>query len=92
MVKNVDDVLEQFLDCRDLGHSWQHHDAIESRTTITRIVVCSVCGTQRLQLLDTRGYLRRSNYKYATGYLLKGTGWLTADDRAVMRLRNIRRH
>jgi hypothetical protein len=93
VVKNVDDVEDKFLDCRDLGHSWRHYNAVEEKKyrTITRVVVCSVCRTERRQVLDLKGYLVRSSYRYAKGYLLKGTGWLTADDRAVMRLRNIRR-
>lgn len=92
--KDVSQIQEQFLDCRDLGHTWRWQKAQEDKRyrIITRIVSCDRCGTERVQTLNQYGYLVSSSYRYALGYLLKGAGFLTVDDRAAMRLRNVRRN
>lgn len=91
--KDVSAVDEKFLDCRDIGHSWVKLSVTEDRRakTFTREVACSRCSTERVQVMDLKGYILKARYRYVTGYLLDGAGRLTADDRAIMRLRNLRR-
>ncbi len=91
--KNVADVPDEFLDCRDLGHAWARPRVVEDKKFrhYTRLVVCSRCATERIQVISLAGMLVATSYRYATGYLLNGAGGLTVDDRAKMRLRNLKR-
>jgi len=91
--KDVSAVDEKFLDCRDIGHTWRKVEVTEDRKLkrYTRTVACQNCTTERVQVMDLQGYLIKAHYRYVAGYLLDGAGYLTADDRAVMRLRNLRR-
>ena len=94
-LKDVSLIREEYLDCRDLGHYWQHMNTeqVYNKTLqqFVRTMLCARCGTERNQTTDNRGYLIRSSYRYVKDYLLEGNGYLTIDDRAKMRLRNIKR-
>lgn len=91
--KDVSSVDEKFLDCRDIGHNWRKIQIVEDKKNkkFVRTVACQNCTTERVQVLDNLGYILKAHYRYVAGYLLDGAGYLTADDRAVMRLRNLRR-
>lgn len=90
--RTVEDIDPQYLDCRDLGHSWRHHEAVENKRfrQWQRTVRCAVCTTLRHQVLDFRGYRVRAWYEYPKGYLVRGAEF-TVDDRARLRILNIRR-
>lgn len=96
--QSIEDIPEEFLLCRDLGHAWAPFDVKVSRKAqeIHRILQCRSCPTQRIQILDTNGYRLRSKYVYpedvdkdAAPYKLKGVGRLSADDNASVRVMSI---
>jgi hypothetical protein len=94
----VNDIPDQYLMCRDLGHNWLPHDVKVSRKAgeIHRILRCANCPTRRVQVLTLDGYRVRSRYEYpeqqdseAIPYVLKGMGHLSVDDLAAIRVQDI---
>jgi hypothetical protein len=87
-LKTIDDIRDEFLLCRDLGHAWAPHDVKISRKygEIHRILQCRSCPTQRTQILSMDGEIKRSRYEYPEGYVLKGVGYLSVADRAHVRV------
>lgn len=79
--------------CRTWGHAWDY-------TTVKRLggeylqgLVCLRCATERFVKINTRtGETSGSRYSYAEGYLFHGGGSLTPDERAELRLAEIRGH
>ena len=99
-VDDIQDIPDEYLLCRDLGHSWAPHDVRVSRKAgeIHRILQCRSCPTQRVQILDMNGYRKSSKYVYpedmdkeATPYKLKGVGHLRIDDLAAIRVMSTNR-
>lgn len=85
----VEDISNEFLQCRDFGHAWKPHNVKVDRKAqeIHRIFSClHECGTERTQVLSADGYILRNFYTYADGYVLKGLGRLDAGDRARIRV------
>jgi hypothetical protein len=85
----IDDISDQFLECRDYGHAWRASDVKISRKAqeIHRVFAClHDCGTLRTQVLSSDGYILRSFYTYPEGYVLPGIGRLSVDDRARIRV------
>lgn len=81
-------ISQEFLPCRDYGHTWLPYDAYIERgprriRKIRRIMLCGKCGTKRTQTLDARYEIVGNSYRYPTGYIIKGR--LTAEDRAAIR-------
>lgn len=98
MAKNrrIDDIPEDYLACRDLLHAWTPYDArirradTTGRREIHRVLRCSRCKTLRTQRLDMQGRILSNSYsEYPEGYLLTGTGHLSAADRAAIRVRAV---
>lgn len=86
--KTIDDIPEEFLLCRDLGHSWRPFDVKVSRKygEIHRILQCRSCPTQRTQILELDGTIKRSRYTYPDEYVLPGIGRMSSADRAQVRV------
>lgn len=98
-INTINDIADEYLGCRDWGHSWVWVDIkyVRERRRIIeihRIFRCRECGTHRVQVLDPDWYIipGRSHYTYpeqadteAQPYLLKGVGHLSAADRAKIR-------
>lgn len=83
---------EEYLTCRDTGHTWRPTTARrESDGTIHRTLTCATCGTDRNQTLDRAGYIITNTYTYKAGYGIPGTGRLTSNHRAALRLASIDR-
>jgi hypothetical protein len=76
--------------CRDLQHSWSPDTARSTGYGFIRGLKCERCGARKEQRLDREGYLKDSVMFYPAGYLRPGQGRLTRDDRADLRLRNLR--
>jgi hypothetical protein len=90
--EKVAEYNDTYLHCRDMGHHWQSSTAHRTDNgCILRILTCTTCGTNRRQLITGDGYLTSTHYTYKTGYLIPGTGRLTADHRATLRLESITR-
>lgn len=87
-IQSVDDIPDEYLLCRDLGHAWAPSDVKISRKfgEIHRILQCRSCPTQRTQVLSLDGGLKKNKYDYPEHYTLHGIGRLTVDDRAHIRV------
>ena len=82
-------VADQFLPCRDYGHTWLPYDAIVEHRPyrIRRILMCGKCGTMRTQTLDSKFDIVGNSYRYPKGYVAIG-GRLSGTDRAAIRARS----
>lgn len=87
----IADLDETSLQCRDFGHSWRPFEAryIPARRQYDERLRCARCDTIRIRLLDSRGAQLASHYDYADGYLVKGLGRLTGEDRDALRLAGV---
>lgn len=90
----IDDVRDEHLECRDYMHSWQPYEAKEVRRgrIVERVLRCERCKTLKKQTLvikHGKAFLSTGSYKYAEGYLIKGMGHVTQEDKAKLRFRTI---
>ena len=87
----IADLDESSLQCRDFGHSWRPYSAefVAARRQYVERLQCGRCSTLRVRLLDGRGAQLASHYDYADGYLVKGLGRLTGEDRDAVRLAGV---
>lgn len=84
------DTPERAVGCRDLGHSWIPWSAARlPGGSFTRRLRCERCTSEREQVLSRYGEIISSHYVYADGYVWKGYGRMTADDRSYLRLGQI---
>ena len=77
-------------------HSWEPYNARELKRgrVIERVLRCERCKTLKKQTLVIkrgRAFLSAGRYSYPEGYLIKGMGHVTQDDRAKLRFRTITR-
>lgn len=79
---------EQML-CRDLQHAWSPFTAKREKKHIIRVLTCLRCHAKKEQVMDLRGYVKKTRMTYPHGYLRPGGGRLTRTDRAAIRRRNI---
>jgi hypothetical protein len=91
IIKWADHLPEAYLECRDLGHDPRPFTAkwFPRERVYVRVLKCSRCHVPRTQTLSETGHVLSSHYGYEQvhGYLApSGTGRLTADDRARIRL------
>lgn len=82
----IETMDQESLICRDFSHSWGGWYARRDGSGFERGIRCSVCGTCRIEKLDSQGRIVSRRYEYPDGYLLKGVGRITADFRAMVRL------
>lgn len=70
----ADELPDEMLHCRELGHSWSSYTASYDKKSrcYTRILICTTCDTERRQVLDSRGEVVKNSYTYVEGYLAKG--------------------
>lgn len=71
-----------FTECHVLKHAWRRV-SIVSADDGTKVVtiVCSRCGTERIDPINARGVVHRRRYRYAPGYLLpKGSERVSAPE------------
>ena len=88
----VADYPDDFIGCRDTGHHWKPLTATKEKDgSIRRVLSCANCNANRNQTLDKYGYILSSTYAYKSGYVIPGTGRLTASHRAMLRLSSITR-
>lgn len=78
--------------CRDLSHSWGAYTAIKIGRRFERALMCDRCDTIKIQVLDNRGRILSTKYRYPQDYLRKGHGRLNAEMRAAIRLLTIQQN
>ena len=86
----MDDAYNISRECRDWRHSWRPYRAWKIRGGFEEHRQCAVCGAVVVRLLDSRGYQTSRRIQYPDGYVVKGMGRLTEDDRAELRLAGVR--
>lgn len=69
---------------------WQPLRAWKIRGGFEEHRQCVHCGSLCERILDTRGFQISRRIRYADGYLRHGQGRLSEDDRAELRLADIR--
>ena len=69
------DLPSNFLECRTMGHRWQHHSATWDKHSQAYYVVheCDRCLTERRAWWNKTGEILSSSYGYVKGYLNSGT-------------------
>ena len=82
---------QEFMLCRDLMHPWEPYTAKRVDKGFERTLACPRCGTYKTQVLSAQGFVLRTRISYPPGYLLpKGSGPLTSDARASLRVQNLK--
>jgi hypothetical protein len=83
---------DNFLLCRDIGHSWRPFRAAIGVDGYERVMRCQRCRTERSQWLSLAGHVQASSYNYPEGYQApKGTGYLASEQRDGLRLESVLR-
>jgi hypothetical protein len=96
--RDIADALQRMtrtqIACRARGHAWEdwraHLFGRNGSRGAMEILRCSRCGSERQQDLDRFGTVVKGRYVYPDGYLVKGLGRLTGEDRGLVRLTSIR--
>ncbi|ALF02174.1 hypothetical protein SEA_LADYBIRD_33 [Mycobacterium phage LadyBird] len=79
--------------CRVFQHAWDYTTVKRDGKHFLQGLVCIRCGTERFMKIDARTGLPGGNsYKYADGYLFKGGGALTTQERGELRLIEVTGH
>jgi hypothetical protein len=85
---------DRFIQCRDMGHTWRPFQAswdAEERC-YRRVLKCSRCRTERVQLIGASGLILSGHYDYPDGYTAPaGTGRMDSDGRSALRLESVLR-
>lgn len=80
----VTDLPLEFLRCRAFGHRWEEFVPVGKRKPefgFRFSLLCTTCGAERHDVVDTNGYVAAREYQYPDGYQLD-----TPTDRAECRL------
>lgn len=93
---DIEDAIEEMSDvslqCRDYRHSWAAFTVTPQSYGFERTLRCRDCKSLREETLNRRGSrVGDPKYIYSEGYLIKGLGRLTADDRDALRLASLLR-
>lgn len=92
IAKFAEDLSEEFLMCREMGHRWLPHQAEQHNDgSFTRVLRCPRCRTRKVQSISARGVIEGTQYKHPDGYLHEGMGRIAGDGRGVLRLESIKR-
>jgi hypothetical protein len=85
---------EDFLLCRDLGHTWRPASArwVPEVSAYERTMRCGRCRAEREQTLSAGGLILSGHYRYESGYTTPpGSGMLGSEGRGALRLESIAR-
>lgn len=88
-VEAAEDMPDEYLECRDMGHQWAKHGGRVYTTHIDKTLRCPRCHTMRVFVLTPLGGIVSSHYDYseAPNYLMpKGTGRIGGDAKDALRL------
>lgn len=84
---------DKYVRCRELGHVWRPSTArwVPSETLYERVLRCTSCRTEKVQLVNRHGHIISSVYRYAANYLAQHVTGLAGGARDVYRLEAITR-
>jgi hypothetical protein len=93
----ADELPMAYLLCRDLNHNWKPWNAVIRRNGgqpfYERTLRCANCKLPRIQTLSMNGRVLtdRRDYTQVPGYLAKGLGRITGENKDAVRLASILR-
>lgn len=92
--KRLRTVPVEYAMCRTWQHAWNYTTVKQDGRQLIQGLACMRCGTIRMVKIDGRTGERKGNsYDYPDGYVLKdGGGALSQDERAALRLGEVKRH
>jgi len=86
-------ISDEHRECRDWSHSWTPFRAWKIKGGgWEEHRLCVNCNSTLIRLIDKQGYTVYRRIAYADGYVLKGLGRLSANDRAAIRLASVKAH
>ncbi|AHJ86400.1 hypothetical protein 40AC_36 [Mycobacterium phage 40AC] len=86
-------VAAQHRMCRVFMHAWDYTTVKRDGSNYLQGLVCIRCGTERFMKINAKTGLPGGNkYRYADGYLFKGGGALTQQERGELRLIEVTGH
>jgi hypothetical protein len=64
---------DAFIACRELGHVWRPHTVAYDQVSKSydRVLRCTRCRTERVQVLNRHGHVVANRYRYVEGYQAK---------------------
>lgn len=89
MMVSTDDLNPDFIECRDLQHAWRYFNVIHRKEEklYDEVLRCLRCDTLKHRFISYDGeYVKSPRYEYPEGYVVKGQGRASADDRAKIRI------
>ena len=87
----VNGVASYVLECRDIGHQWQHVTVRRTSSGFERDFECLNCGTPKTQFIDKQGFIVKSNVRYDREYLSpRGLNMHSREGHALIRLTNLK--
>lgn len=77
LAEHLADLNDNFLECRELRHSWKRQGKYAeikgSKHLVARTLMCSRCDAIRTDVLNVQTFDRvGSTYHYPTGYTIEG--------------------
>lgn len=93
MAKSERQVQAEHRMCRVFMHAWEYTTVKREGGVYLQGLTCIRCGTERFMKVDPKtGEIRGARYRYSEGYLLKGGGALSHEERAELRLVEVAGH
>lgn len=87
----VENITEEHLRCRDLGHVWIQYKVKKVRAGYERSCYCRSCKASKHQFVSVKGEILATSYAYSTGYQFKGIGRVQSEGKSVLRLESLTR-
>lgn len=86
----VGKIPNEYVECRDLGHAWRDHRVESLKGGFVQTLICQRCPVQKERVLNRHGdQVQHPKYIYPEGYVVKGLGFLSHDERSEVRLRAV---
>lgn len=87
------EVKDEYRACRALGgHGWLPTTFEFDRAQYKQGMRCMRCKTNKVMIIGLDGEIKRNVYEYPEDYLLDGGGALTAQERAKLRVMELKVH
>lgn len=80
---------EEFVTCRDVGHTWRQFRIARIRGGYNRDLFCPTCKTNRHEFITRTGEKMSVGYTYPKGYQFSGMGRILGDARNAIRLESV---
>lgn len=89
--KAISGMRDEYIRCRDMSHSWRPFHIAVLDHCYDQQLRCTRCYTIKHREVSFTGHLLSVHYEYCDGYVVKGLGRLTGEDRDQLRLESVQR-